>query len=42
MQSAPILKILCLAYIANPIMILMVEVINVCGRSDLALKGVNT
>lgn len=39
MQSAPILKILCLAYIANPIMILMVEVINVCGRSDLALKG---
>lgn len=39
MQSAPILKILCLAYIANPIMILMVEIIYVCGRSDLTLKG---
>lgn len=38
-ESSSILKILCLAYIANPVMILMVEIINVCGRSDLSLKG---
>lgn len=39
MPSGKLLQILCLAYFMTPIMILMLQILNVKGRSDYSLKA---
>lgn len=39
MPSGKLLQVLCLAYFMTPIMILMLQILNVKGRSDCSLKA---